>query len=467
LLNALVALARPSFAGAILASQLLTLATLVGSAAVMDRIGVVSGSSELARFAALGTLAFMGPLFSETVNGMEMGLLTLAALVIVRRLYFEPGAATGLAAAVAVFVATRFEAAFYLPFLLAPLVARGRAREFVLWGAWGAAVFAVIAGLRWVAFDALLPNTVYAKMHAPYALEGLAARARIRAAAEVLALFAPALIILALLAAARRRGRRVGGAFPSELPLLMPVLGGAAFALITGPNWGYVGRMQLFTIPFVLLAVGRLTNAIAPRWYAARLALALAVAAPTVWSARVGLPIQSYRLSRTHEFGVTPMGFRETALAVERVRGALGEARVTFLTPDIGGSALCCPMIRFVDLGLLADKRLARVGYRALAELVEVERPEVIEAHAPWSALSGLYELEAFRSGYRPALVDRTRLYLRSDVADRLVATGSAEALALAAGAAETVGTDHRYAGYADALDDRAFASLGSVLRVR
>jgi len=232
-------------------------------------------------------------------------------------------------------------------------------------------------------------------------------------------------------AASRRAGRRTLALLGREYALWAPIAGAVSFALITGTNWGYVGRMQLFALPFALLLVARALDALGGSSRAARLALVASVAALTVWSSRVSLPIQSYRLSRTHEFGVTPMGFRETALAVEKVRGALGLPQITFLTPDVGGSALCCPALRIVDLGLLAERRLARRGYGALAAVLEAERPEVIEVHAPWSSLSRLYELEAFRAGYRPALVGRTRLFLRSDVAERLVAAGTAETVAL------------------------------------
>src|SRR6185295_3553580 len=143
---------------------------------------------------ALGTWALFGPLFSETVNGMEMGLLALTALVVVQHLYFRRGRIV-LAVAIAVFVATRFEAAFYLAFMIAPLLAGRRVRAFFAWGAFGAAVFAAIAAYRWVSFGALLPNTIYAKMHEPYHLVGEAAlRSSATAATELLSIFLPALV---------------------------------------------------------------------------------------------------------------------------------------------------------------------------------------------------------------------------------------------------------------------------------
>jgi hypothetical protein len=467
LLNALVAVARPGFAGAILASQLLTLMTLVGSGLALDRLGRGMGIGDLARWGALGTFALMGPLFSETVNGMEMGLLTLSALLIVHGLYFDPHRRlAGLA--LTVFVATRFEAAFYLAFLLAPLLAEKRTREFVRWASVGAAVFVAIAVLRWILFDALLPNTIYAKMHAPYHLEGAPAlRSRIEASHEILRMFVPALIVLAARAAWLRAGRRTLGRLARDYALWAPIAAAVSFALITGTNWGYVGRMQLFALPFVLLLVARVVDALAGPTRTMGVALVVSVAALTLWSSRVSLPIQSYRLSRSREFGVTPMGFSETALAVEKVRTALGLPRITFLTPDIGGSALCCPSLRIVDLGLLAEPRLARAGYGALDGVLEVERPEVIEVHAPWGALSGLYELDAYRT-YRPALIDRTRFYLRSDVADQLVTEGRAETLLVTRGrGTSTLPRDHRYAGYTAPIDDEAFASRGGVLLVR
>src|SRR5207248_3263070 len=127
-------------------------------------------------------------------NGMEMGLLALAALLAVHALYFGKRRAVA-AAALAVLVATRFEGAFYAGFMLAPLLLQRRPRRFARWLAFVVAVFAALELARWLAFGALLPNTVYAKTHAPYRLDAAdALRSSLAASVEVLAMFAPGIL---------------------------------------------------------------------------------------------------------------------------------------------------------------------------------------------------------------------------------------------------------------------------------
>lgn len=465
-LNAFVALAKPGFEGAILASQVLTLMTLVASGVVLFRLARAIGLSPAARFAALATFACMGPLFSETVNGMEMGLLTLCALVIVRGLYFERNQAV-VCAALGIFVATRFEAAFYVAFLLAPLLLEKRFREFALWAMWAALAFGAIAAWRWLSFHALLPNTIYAKMHEPYHAHGFAAlRSSLSASGEIFVLFLPALIVLALRALHLRAWAMIA-VLKNDRVLMAPVVGAVVFAAITGRNWGYLGRMQFFAIPFMLLLSGRATDVLAASLRVRHYALVCSVAALTVCSSMVSAPFESLKASRTHAFSVTPAQFRETALAVEKVRTVLGAPRIAFLTPDIGGVALCCPAIRVVDIAMLTNAKLARAGYGALSEVIEAERPEIIEAHGLWAIVSHLYELGSFKDAYRPVMIDHTRFYLRDDVADRLAAMGIA-------GTVSSDRTDihgatwaeHRYAVNSNERDDATFLSMGTVLLV-
>jgi hypothetical protein len=448
-LNALVALARPGFTSAILASQLLTLITLVASGSVLHRLGRAIGLRATTRFAVLATFACLGPLFSETVNGMEMGLLTLCGLVIVHRLYFERNRLV-VWAALAMFVATRFESAFYIAFLLAPLLLEKRF-------------------CRWYSFDALLPNTIYAKMHEPYHLAGFAAvRSRLFASREIFVLFLPALLVLVVRALHLRAWSGILGVLRSNRALVAPVAGAVAFAMITGTNWGYLGRMQFFALPFMLLLVAQATDVFAASSPIRHYALVWSIAGLTVCSSMIGAPFEQLRASRTDAMSVTPAAFRETARAVEKVRTALGLPRIAFLTPDIGGVALCCPAIRVVDIALLTNRQLARDGYGVLGEVIDAERPEIIEAHGLWAKVSHLYELDAFGNGYQPTIIDHMRFYLRDDVADQLTARGNASTVSAdRTDDHAATWTEHRYRAASNERDDGSFLSRGKVLLVR
>lgn len=464
-LNALVQLARPGFTAAIFASQLLTLITLVASGAVLDRLGRAIGLHTATRIAALGTFACMGPLFSETVNGMEMGLLTLCSLVIVYWLYFKRRLLI-VCVALGVFVATRFESAFYVAFLLAPLLLERRLREFTWCAASAALVFALIAAYRWLSFGALLPNTIYAKMHEPYHAHDFALSSRVFAAGELFILFLPAIVVLLLRTVHLRRGWQMVLALKSNRALMGPIVGAVLFALITGRNWGYLGRMQFFAIPFMVLLVARSTEVLARSSPVGQYALLGSIAGLTVSSSMLGAPIEQWRASRTHALSVTPASYRETALAVEKVRNALGARQIAFLTPDVGGAALCCPTIRVVDIALLSNMKLAREGYDALVDVIATERPEIIEAHGLWASVSHLYQLDSFRNAYRPAMIDHTRFYLRDDVADRLATMGIARTVSIDRTDTQATWAHHRYGAINTERDDAAFQSAGTVLLV-
>jgi hypothetical protein len=465
-LNALVQLARPGFSAAIFASQLLTLITLVASGAVVYRLGRAIGLHAATCIAAVGCFACMGPLFSETVNGMEMGLLTLGGLVIVHRLYFDRNQLV-VSVALGVFVATRFESAFYVAFLLAPLLFEHRFREFTRHAALAALVFGVIGAYRWFSFGALLPNTIYAKMHEPYHAHGFALWSRVFAAGELFILFLPALIVLLLRALYLRRCWGVVVALKNNRALLAPIAGAVIFALITGRNWGYLGRMQFFAIPFMLLLIVQTAEWLAMSSPVGQSAFVGCIVGLTLCSSTLGAPIEQWRARWTHSFSVAPASYRETALAVEKVRTTLGAGSIAFLTGDIGGVGLCCPAIRVVDIALLSNQKLAREGYGALADVIGTEQPEIIEAHGLWASVSHLYQLDSFRTAYRPAIIDHTRFYLRNDVADRLAQTGIATTVSIDHTDAQARWADHRYRAACNERDDEAFRSTGAVLLVR
>ncbi len=361
------------------------------------------------------------------------------------------------ALATIVFLTARFEAALYFAVFLGPLLTRGRWRTFLLMAAFGLAVFAAEEGWRWVRFADWLPNTVRAKMWPPYSGGGLSDAILSRAAA----LFEPTVAALPLLAILAVLGIvRGGGGIrwtpPSAIsPLWIiaaPIAAVELFGLVGGRNaYGALGRMQLLALPFVLITAGLAFDALTPDLPGLRRRLILILAAalsietsafisaqPTLTALRTPRPLGD-------DLGVTPANYRITGSVADDLRRRLELPRIVFMTPDIGGAALCCDNLRIVDLGMLANRRLARSGYSAIAEVLAAERPDVVEAHEVWARSSGVLSLPAFEAGYTALMAGRTRLYLRNDHARALVAEGLAAPCSLAdAGCRQKALYDHR-----------------------
>jgi hypothetical protein len=208
--------------------------------------------------------------------------------------------------------------------------------------------------------------------------------------------------------------------------------------------------MQLFALPFVLIGAGLLFDAQTQDLSGLRrrliltLAAALSIEASAFLSARETLAALNTPRA-ADDLGVTPANYRITGTVVEDLRRRLELPRIVFMTPDIGGVALCCDRLRIVDLGMFANRRLAHSGYAAAAEVLASERPDVVEAHEVWVKSSGLLSLPAFEAGYTPLMAGRTRLYLRNDHAQALAAKGLAAPCLLAdAGCRRKALFDHR-----------------------
>jgi hypothetical protein len=135
----------------------------------------------------------------------------------------------------------------------------------------------------------------------------------------------------------------------------------------------------------------------------------------------------------------------------------------TVLTPDVGGLALYCDEFRVVDLALLSNRRLAHRGQVALAEVLETESPELVEAHWEWASSGKLYDLPYFRTHYLPAFAGGTKLWVRRDVAKAIESKGRGCRLAAGRGDLEKALSTHRYAGHDLPEDRRAFERPGVV----
>lgn len=465
LLNALVALVRPSYHTAILASQLLSILCICTSTILLARSCVLLGLDRL--FSSLTVIAFAawGCSFSEACNGMEMGLLAVAFLLTLNELLSPRPRLLLLGLGVALTITTRFEAIAYVGTLaLSVLVLRQRRTFWVIFIT-SALVVLVLTGWRLAVFSDFLPNTFWAKRWPPYAEFG--AVGRLAGAAELLSFFLVPLVVLEILLrfgydlASVLRARR-----PAFLLLASPIVGAVLMGGLTGAHWGYEGRMPYFAFPpmLLLLALAFSSWVNVRRNSRLRVAIAAVACLGALGTSAKGFPFGEMSAAlHGGSFGVSPDAYAETAQVFRRFASAAEADHPAVLTPDTGGLALCCDEFRVVDLALLSNRRLAHHGNAALAEVLAHEAPKIIEAHWEWASAGNLYDAAHFRQHYLPAFADGTKLWLRRDVARAIESKGRG---CLVGAAGETLRKalgQHRYADHDTPLDRKAFDSPGVV----
>jgi len=464
LLNALLALARPSYHSAILASQILSVFCICASTVLLARTCVLLGLDKL--FSNLTVIAFAawGCSFFEASNGMEMGLLAAAVLLMVNELLSPRPRMLLLGTGVVLAVTTRFEALAYLgPLALSVLLVRQRRAFWVIFLTSVATVL-VLSSWRLAVFSDVLPNTYWAKRWPPYA--EFDPMGRLISAVELLSFFLVPLIVLEILVrlgfdlASVLRARR-----QAFLLLGSPVLGAVLVGGLVGKHWGYEGRMPYFAFPLMLLLFS-LTFSPWVNVSRSKLRIAVAVGA-CLCSVRTSM--ESFPTSEMSaafhggSFGVSPHTYAENGQVFRRFAAAADLQRLTVLTPDVGGLALCCDEFRVVDLALLSNRLLAHRGSLALAEVFARESPEIVEAHWQWASSARLYELPYFRAHYWPSFAGGTKLWIRRDVARAIESKGGGCLLPAARGELQKALSAHRYAEH-DLLDDRrAFDRPGVV----
>ena len=480
LLNTGIAQFYPGFEGMIASAQVLTGLSLAVATVFMALLGRRLGVGAMTLLALVATFALSGAAISETANGMEMGLASASALALAYWLYGRRNLWLAALATV-LFLTARFEACLYFAAMLTPLLLRRDWRTFATMASFGLVVFGVEEAWRLASFHDLLPNTLYAKTHAPYAVRGFeAVHVRVSGGVELIKVLSPLVAGLVVLAALAWPRRQVAvGALKASgetmAILAAPIVAVELFSILTGKNWGYEGRMQFVAIPFAVLLFGLLFETLSAgrsRLIRGAALAVLAVATIGVGWATSAKPLRAEMALARRPGGasaeVTPAAYRTTGLAIEHLRTLLGRERISFVTPDVGGLGLCCREIRVIDLGLLTNRRLAHEGHGALAAILAAERPEAIEGHQSWAALPRLYDIIQFRGGYQPAIVQRTRLFLRDDAAADLLAKGQASWCAVTEPACRDAALKtHRYAGAEFPEDDAAFLRRGNVLLIR
>jgi hypothetical protein len=465
LLNALPALARPSYGGGIFFSQLLSVLSICASTVLLARTCSLLRLNGV--WATLTVIAFAawGCSFYEAANGMEMGLLAAAILVIVNELLSPRPRPFWLAAGVVLAVTTRFEAVVYVALLaLAVVSVAGRRAFWVIVAACFGTVL-LLSIWRLAVFSDVLPNTFWAKRWPPYAAFG--AGSRVTAALELPIFFVVPLVALAILWRSPPDVDGVGRDRRRALSILgYPAMGAMIVGGLLGKHWGYWGRMPYFAFPLVLAWLALLFSS---RVTAARSRLRFAAAVGSFVVA-VGLSMTAFpsgSLAAAFQggtFGVTPHTYAASGQVFRRFSAAAALQHPTILTPDVGGLALCCDELRIVDLALLSNRKLAHRGHAALADVLETESPEMVEAHWHWASLGALYDLPGFRMRYMPAFAGGTKLWIRRDVAAAIESNGRGCRVPVNRNDVQAALRTHRYAKHDLPEDRSSFERAGSIL---
>ena len=465
LLNSLIALGRPSFRCAIALSQALSVASIGACTVLLARTCALLRLGRL--FSALTVIAFAawGCSFAEAGNGMEMGLLAAATLLMVNELLSPQPRLWLLGTSVVLAVTTRFEAVLYVGLLGLSVVSVPGRRAFrtILGAALG--TVALLSIWRLAVFSDVLPNTFWAKRWPPYAALGLPDR--LAGAVELLSFFVGPLLALAVVGRSGFSLARVLQARRRELGILAaPIAGAVLMGILTGRHWGYSGRIPYFAFPPALALLSLLfCDWVEARRSRFRMAVAAGSLASAVAVSMVAFPSGFLDAAlKGGAFGVSPHTYAESGQVFRRLAAAAELPHAAVLTSDVGGLALCCDELRIVDFAFLSNRKLARKGPAAIGEVLDAEAPELVEAHWKWPAVGKLYELPSFQAHYAPAFAGGTKLWLRRDVADGMARRGRGCWLPLEREDVRRVVQDHRYAT-TDLPDDRAsFARSGIVL---
>jgi hypothetical protein len=372
-------------------------------------------------------LAFTITPFTEVINGMEMNLYMFLTLYLTELLLDEgtSGLKGTLACLVSVTVlTTRFESPFLLLILYAGALWVTRQRMLIGLMVLGDALFLVgMEVWRGRMFGDFVPNTIRAKRWAPYAVSGLHRNlwSRVDATQEIVTVLCVPLFFLAAFWIATKIFPVPGKRYeehPSCSAILWFMSAGAILlGLGMGQNWGHPGRMVLAFLPFIILLVVFFYQSLEKTHslLRERMMVVVVLIQLGVWASSAYGVIQEQRTSYAR--------VERTGIAAEKVREALGLRNLSVFIPDVGGSSLCCEDLDVMDSALLANHFLAKKGYAGTKEFVQVNRPDLIEVHEPWSSAGSFYE-ENDLDGYNLVGVNGMFAFLRSDLYQRLLRNG-------------------------------------------
>jgi hypothetical protein len=376
----------------------------------------------------------------ETINAMEgplsLTLLLVAVLALQRR---GAGPRMLLCGTGALFVLTRWEAAWLLVPLFFVIVFANRVRDAVLMAAAWGSTFILSNVVRWQYFGALLPNTILAKNGPPYrgATPQLELQRHIDCFAALFLALLPLLTLLFYVVVRRAapllsflHSAREHATIQSPFKLLSRwlrvrqdvLLSGSLvlFALVLGAivgiNWGPPNRSFFPVWPFLLYLI------LVPAWRLAdsqALRTQLSLALLVIMS--LTLVQTSMRMSRPTAPEYMPFITIDTighlVPPIEQVRAAAGRDDLLFAGADMGAILLYANNVRVIDLGLLCNAYLARVRYPGVHKYIfEAQRPHLMEIHSYWGDLTGINTDPALYQDYRLLFAGGIRFFVRNDV---------------------------------------------------
>lgn len=248
---------QPDLHTAVTVTQLVAFAALMGAAALLYQTARKSDWPVATAVAFVALFILLPQHMRELQNGMEMTLLGVLLLAFVgafeaqRRLVFL---------LIPLILLVRFETIFYLGVGLGMvwlLNVEKRRFAFQL-GVFTLVVFAVISAVRLIYFDAFFPNTVSAKMLAPYSaslggLDGI--QDRLTGPTTFIDLFLGCIMVAAIVVTAA--GHR---ALWHHVAFWL-LIGFLAFTFLADPNSGYGGRMLTGALPVFFALLIAITSA--------------------------------------------------------------------------------------------------------------------------------------------------------------------------------------------------------------
>lgn len=430
------------------ASQVAAALCLAGSAVLFHRL--IWPSAPKAAWWITLLVFLLGPIRSETGNGMEMSLLCLIVLGILMLLRDDDGRRWQAAALLAALVPwVRLEATGYIiagvlaiwvfssPRSRRPLIAIVLA-SFVS--------VAVLAVVRYLVFGTVvLTNTMIAKQMPPYSppfpspawwgqqLDGLVVEPVVTAL--------PAVVIFGILLCVSGQTIRSKIARLKTLVLARRVPLLVSFGLsYTVAFFGFtaVFGANIFTLPgrmgmsaMIVLVVAAVHSVPLPDETPrplptrAKLAIAGLFLVPCVGLIAydsVGMTMRAAQLISDGPLVkvLSFSAFRANGEAIDRVRVLLGKPTISVLLTDVGQPGLCCENLEILDFGLLTNSELTRTGWAGFPDYLRSKGPDLIQLHSSFTEESGITEDAYFRENYVPAFVDNSLLYLRKDHYEKL-----------------------------------------------
>ena len=200
-------------------------------------------------FSALTVIAFAawGCSFGEAGNGMEMGLLAAACLLMVNELLSPQPRLLLLGTGVVLAVTTRFEAVLYVGLLGLTVVSVPGRRAFWTIVLTGLGTVALLSVWRLAVFSDVLPNTFWAKRWPPYAAFGLGHR--VAGAVELLRFFVVPLLALAIAGRSGFAPRARCAPRRTLAILAAPILGAVVVGVLAGESLGLSRTDALLRVP--------------------------------------------------------------------------------------------------------------------------------------------------------------------------------------------------------------------------